>query len=305
MIAAAAVAVATVSAGGGHSQAAARYRSGAAVRGQSGAAANRAAAQRDAAELLTRVVLPPGASRLNREPAGDHGYLEPQSALESDTAREVAHAWWQVRGAPTAAIAFVQAHHPAAATVAGTGTAGDTRTGASASMIFFQWPALAGVLGLRTVRVTATSLGAGRTGVLIESQSDWIVPRPVTERIPPSVARVDITSGAPGAPPSVSLSVTGRGRVRRILNLINGLPIAQPITYGCPVLFDPRVIIMRFRTSAGRTLAVLTYDDFRPWSSPSAGCKTVGLTIADRPQTPLLGGSFLHTLAQLLARSLI
>jgi len=279
--------------------------SAAAAGGSGGSASNRAAAQRDADGLVARVVLPPGAVRLGGEPAGDNGYLKPLPALESDTAHALADVWWQVPGTPETAVAFIEAHRPAGATQFGSGSSASSQTGASASMVFFQWPAVGTVLGYRTVTVTATALSAGETGVLIESQSDWIVPRPTSERIPSAVARIDITSGAPRKRPPVSLSVTRAGQVRSIVRLINGLPIAQPVAIACPSLSDPRMITLRFRAASGRTLAVLTYDDFRPWSSPSVDCKTVGLSIGGRGQPPLLGGSFLSTLAKLVGRSLI
>lgn len=127
------------------------------------------------------------------------------------------------------------------------------------------------------------------------------MPRPAAERIPLTTSVIDITSGVEAQPAVESLSVTNRSDVRKIVTLINGLPIAQPIVYACPMLTDPRIITMTFRTVAGGpALAVLTYDDFRPWPGPSEACKTVDLTIAGRRQDALTGGSFVLAIGRIL-----
>src|ERR1700677_256764 len=50
------------------------------------ARANRRAARRDAASLLTKLKLPAGATSVSSEPAHDHGYLQPQPLLEEEFA---------------------------------------------------------------------------------------------------------------------------------------------------------------------------------------------------------------------------
>jgi hypothetical protein len=268
-------------------------------------APDRAVARRDAPGLLSKVVLPAGATRLGSEPRDDNGYLKPQRVLVGDAAHVVAHAWWQVMQTPDQLIAFVKAHPPAGGTPAWTSNAGNSRTGTSALSVGFEFKAIPNVLGYRTVTVTATALHGGRTGVLLESQSDWIVERSAAERIPADVREIQIAVTRPGKPSALRLSVTGGPRVGRIVGLLNRLPIAQPIVYACPAEFDPKLITMTFRSATGATLAVLSYADFRPWSAPSVACKTIQLTIGGRPQTSLLGGSFLSAIARILHRSLI
>jgi hypothetical protein len=267
--------------------------------------ANRVASRRDARSLLAKLALPAGATRLFSEPHGDHAYLKVQGALEGDEARAIAHGWWEAPGAPVEVIAYVRAHPPAGGTPFGTGAAGNIYSGTSADSLYYQWPGVRGVLGYRELAVTATALPDGETGVLAEAQSDWIVPRPTVERIPLSTGEIDITSGAPGQPPSESFSVSRTSEIQKVVRLINGLPIAQPIAYMCPALTDPRLVRMTFRAAiGGPALAVLSYYDFRPWSGPSQACKTVDLTIAGRRQDPLIGGDYLQAIGRMLGRSL-
>jgi hypothetical protein len=271
-----------------------------------GSAENQAAARRDAPSLLAKVNLPNGASRLTSEPSGDNGYLKSLEALEGDEAHAVASGWWQVPATPRQVIGFVKQHPPAGAKQSGTGGGANSNTGTSSVSVYFQWPAVPGVLGPRTVLVTATSLPGGDTGVLVEAQSDWVVLRPSSERIPSAVRTIELTSAALGEPgPSIALRVTRRSQVAAIVRLINWLPVAQPVTYGCPALINPRVIKLRFEAGAGAPLAVLTYMDYYPWLSPSIGCKPIGLMLAGQRQDPLLGGGFLKALTAIVGKTLV
>ena len=103
----------------------------------------------------------------------------------------------------------------------------------------------------------------------------------------------------------VSVTIGSRAAVRRLVRLINSLPVAQPIVYMCPLEIDPRQITVTFRGQTGDTLAVLSYADFKPWSAPSGGCKTVQLTIGGRRQDALDGGSFIFPLQRIVGRRLI
>ncbi|MFZ0043428.1 MAG: hypothetical protein WAK93_19115 [Solirubrobacteraceae bacterium] len=266
---------------------------------------NRRAARRDAPLLLAKLILPPGAIHLPTEPAGDNGYLKPMEALESDMAHVVARAWWQLPGTPAEAIAFIRAHPPAGPQLSSTGSLGNRNTGTSALSLSYQWRGVGEKLGQRELTVTTTALPNGQTGLLAEAQSDWIVPRPKSERIPSSTRLIQITTGTSGAKWTGFLSVTGAAKVDRIVGLINGLAIAQPIVYVCPPQTNPRLITMTFRASPDtRALAVLTYADYQPWSGPSEACKTVQLTVGGRRQDPLIGASFLKTIGRLLGTSL-
>lgn len=270
-----------------------------------GSAANRAAAHRDARSSLAKVLLPIGAVQLGSEPPGDSGDLKPLQVLEGNLAHAVAWVWWEVPGTSSALIAYVESHPPAGSTEYSTGGLENSAGGMTAWTVSFRWPAITNVLGDRTVAVTATALGDGETGVLVEAQSDCVVLRSWSERIPSMTREIQITSGAPGSPPAIALLVTRAAEMRRIVGLINALPIAQRVVYACPALTDPRVITISFRAATGARLATLTYMDFRPWAAPSIGCKTIGLTIGGRRERSLIGGYFLRTLATLIGRSLI
>jgi hypothetical protein len=245
--------------------------------------------------------LPAGAARRAAKPRGDHGYL---SIDHQGNASQ--HRWWELSGSPAALIAFVRAHAPAGAAQTEIGSEQNLRRDTSAQTLGYQWPAVRGVLGLRELQLTATALSDGKTGVLAQSFSGWIRPRPSSEQIPASTDEVTITIGRPRQPATESLAATNGSQVRRIVMVIDRLSIVQGGARSCALETDPRIVTMTFDTaSQAKPAAVLTYVDYRLWSDPSNACKPVALTIGGRVQDPLIGGRFLQTIGRVLGRSLI
>jgi hypothetical protein len=218
------------------------------------------------------------------EPAHDNGYLAPLRLLEAEFASATGHAWWTVPGEPQSVIDAIEADPPPGATQDGTGSAGNVKTGTSELEVDYQGPPVAGMLGARLLRVTVTSLGRRLTGVLAESQSVWIVPRPASDRIPAATRIVQISSAVPGAADDGSLTITPGAQVGSIVALVNRLPLVQPGVTSCPGLMLPaKTIVLTFRAHAsGAAVAVLRYIDYRPWKAASSSsaipysCRSAG-----------------------------
>jgi hypothetical protein len=77
----------------------------------------------------------------------------------------------------------------------------------------------------------------------------WIVPRPLSERVPAKTHEIDIKISKPDGAPTVSLSVTSAAEVRRIVALIDAMPVTQPGATSCPALRldGARLIAIEFR----------------------------------------------------------
>ena len=101
---------------------------------------NRAAAESDAAQLLSKIRLPAGAVRVSREMPGDSGFLKAQPALVRVDALAGAHRWWVVEGDPAGVIAYFEAHNPIGSKRVETGSGGNLRTGTSGTTVGYQWP---------------------------------------------------------------------------------------------------------------------------------------------------------------------
>jgi hypothetical protein len=257
-------------------------------------AGNKSAARRDAATHVLSVRLPVGASRSPAEPRGDGGTLKPLTALVATTARADARAWWRVSDSPNAVLSYVEAHPPAGAKQTGTGTACSATCSKS---VTYDWPAIAGVMGFRELIVTVAPLSGGETGVLASAESDWIVPRPATEKIPKGVRLIAITASKIGGPVMGSFAVTDARQIRRIVSLFDGMPIAQPGAIACPALIvaaTTRRITFMFRARAeGPSLARASYIAYAPYMESSGACNAISFKIRGRRQDPLIGGEFL------------
>jgi hypothetical protein len=168
-------------------------------------------------------------------------------------------------------------------------------------MVDYTWSPVPGILGYREVQVTVTALPGAVTGVLAESQSDWIVPRPHSERIPPTVRQIVITSRKPGHRPT-STRVTDRRKVSQVVAVFNAMPIVQPIIFSCPLLLTGSpVVTFTFRTRpSGRTTAHASFTEFPHLGAGSGPCNPVELRIHGRPQDPLTGGHFVSRLEKIL-----
>ncbi len=265
-------------------------------------ASNRHVAQRDAANLLRRLRLPPGAVSSPTEPTGDGGHLKPMPSLNATSAAVDQHAWWQVAGSPSAVLAYIKSHRPSGSKLDGSGELYNKGALVDQSLTF-EWPPVRGVLAERELSVTLTALPGGATGALAQAQSVWIVPRPRSEKVPSMVHELDVASAPVDGSPTVDLSVTSAAKVRRIVSIFNALPIVQPGVYSCPALLtqSARVITLSFRRDAGgQLLAQAQYVAYPHLAYVSGPCNAIDLTIAGRRQKPLLGGNFLWRVQRLL-----
>lgn len=269
--------------------------------------ANKRAARQDVAKLLQRLRLPTGATSSPTEPAGDGGHLKPMPSLNVTSARVDAHDWWLVPAGTDSVLAYLKANASVGSKLDGSG--GLYMRGKPIDQTLdFAWPAVRGVLGERELSVTVMELGDGRTGVLAQAQSDWIVARSRSERIPATVHAIDLSIAVLNGPTTVALTVTNAAEVRSLVWMLNAMPVVQPAVYLCPALIEngARVITFSFRASAaGPLLARATYVAYPDLAYDSGPCNAIDLTIAGRGQKPLLGGDVLRRVQRLIGVRLL
>jgi hypothetical protein len=157
----------------------------------------------------------------------------------------------------------------------------------------------------RILQVTVTGLPGGGTGLLAEAQSDWYVPRPVSERVPQGVKHIELTAGAIGKPPTVARTLSSVTTVDRIIKLIDSMPVVQPNVVGCPaeMTSGARVIALAFIGAASQQLAEANYDDYAPLRTPSGPCKPITFTVHHILRMPLIGGRFVAQLERIVGFS--
>lgn len=215
--------------------------------GAGGERANPRAAQRDAAQLLRRVVLPADAVASAGDPAGDGHWLSRPGQVPAAVNLVDRHRWWTVAEDETDASAFVRAHQPKG-TRSVTEGIGDGQQFSTDSLTF-QLAPIGGALGTRWVVVALISLAGGQTGVRVDAEVQWLVPRPAGERIPREARFLEVTVGRPNHPLTSDVSVTSPAKIRRIASLINGLETVQPGVFDCTGEAEDPVVRFTFRSA--------------------------------------------------------
>jgi hypothetical protein len=239
------------------------------------AKANKAAAQADASWLLSQTVLPADATRLPAKPSWDAGECPcPITPNAVDDA-----GWWQAPESFQDVIAFVEAHPPPGSTVGGTGSSGQIGHGESSETVIIDWPPEPGVLGERTLTVSAIPLPGGSSGVRADGVSVWITPRPLSERVPQArLLRVTVTQG----PKRLQGPITVRSarKTHKVIALLNRLPAAQPGVSACPLDRGIRVVLDFYATKRTQTPAAVA-------TIVVGGCGGVGLRVHGHEEPPL------------------
>ena len=213
----------------------------AAQAGQSQLQANKAAAQRDARELLGLLRLPNDVRRSAGRPRVGGTLVGERSASGQYFAGD--QAFWTTHANPETIIAYIKAHRPRGSRIesSGSGSAGST----SSLELMLNWPPVGLQLYGRTLTVSVISGPNVPSAVVAWSQSAWIVPRPNAERVPSGARSVAITlrigTGVSGTRHMhISTYVVWRkSRVDTLVNEFNRLPIVQPgVTYACPLMLS-------------------------------------------------------------------
>ena len=169
-------------------------------------------------------------------------------------------------------------------------------------MLSFYLAALPGVISSRTLTITAVALRGGVTGIRVDAQDTWIMPRLAAAMIPAGVHEIQVTSARRGAAPTVSLKVTAPAKVRRIIRLVDELPTVQSgVAYHCPPAKPGDLVVaFDFRANAGKPLLARARLIAEPDYAPGP-CDPISFSIRGHRQTPLVGDGFLTQVQRLLS----
>jgi hypothetical protein len=243
---------------------------------------NERAANRNAARLLSRLVLPPGAVPLPAEPAGDRGLLRTgRNSWSGDGDR---HRFWRVHAPLDSVLAFVKAHPPYGSQKPSLlwGRELASRIGE------FLFPPIPRRVWRRLLLITVVALPHGWTGVRADGQAAWVVERSRAQRVPGGVREVDVRA------PNFAQRVTNEAKVGTIVRWFNALPLSR--SGGKCAVPTPPIVRLVFRRAGGSPLARAAVPEMYP------GCVGITLTIPGRPPPGYIGDQirFLRRLHRLL-----
>lgn len=252
--------------------------------------ANRQAAVQEARVLIDRLVLPPSAIRVSREPLGDRALSRP-ATLPGEVNLIDLHRYWRVPDPAASLFGFIRSHPPAGSRWAGSGLPGEGSQPSTLS-ITYNWSPVDGVLDSRSLAVTVVKL-PGATVVRADAEVVWAVPRPEKERIPAGAHVLDVTiAREPSRSEESSFTITVHDpqTLAEISALIDELPTVQPSASGlCPDLVPRPTVTFTFRSKSGVPLAIASTP--ASTAGPLNGCNAMNFTVLGRVQNKLLDGA--------------
>lgn len=241
-----------------------------------------AEAKRDARSLVTKVILPPGRSPRRTAPAGLGSSSTARNCMQSpDTVGF--YDFWRTVESGQSMMTWMQNHPPAGSTLFQAGAYGQSGT-IRDEWVVFSFPPAAGVSASRQLRVDWVPLRHGGSGVEVQSNVVWLLPRPAAEQVPGDVRSVTLTFTqypiSQGAETTQTVDVTASQQVQAIVWVTNLLPLLPP---GPPAACaeQPPTVDATFKDANGNIIA----------TADSAWCGDgVSFSIGGQPQYALGDG---------------
>jgi hypothetical protein len=258
-------------------------------------ASNREQARTDAQRLLAMVRVP--AESVLASAPHRTGFEQVQRFI-GVSASATASRTWIVHGSVNRLLRYVVAHLRPGSKWLGSGSGGPE---ADVSQIR-SWPPVRGVLDGRWLQIEAYAHGA-RTYLTARTESQWVVARDASERIPSSITRITVSIADARGQGVHQMTVTKPRVVHQIVGLYNSLGVIQPaIIMGCPP--EPAgVLTLRFYNSPTNVIATAsssTAADARwPASAPAWACFPISIRLVQRSY-PSLSGNVIRPLERLL-----
>jgi len=273
--------VALVAAGATVTVAAGLPSRGVSVPAPGSAAANERAADAAARRLLSTLMLPAGATVSASDPSP--GRLSVPGFSQASIALVDLHRFWRVSEGPSAVSAWVLSHPPAGGSFLGSG--GDGGSGYRVETPAYSFAPVGSALLSRTLAVSVTAARGGGSAVRVDAEVEWLIPRPRSERVPAGVRLVALTDTRvdvhTGKSTTARIVVTDAARVRRIVGLVDALPLDELGDVPCTASFGT-VDLKFYARQSGRVLGEATTTGF---------CDAVAFDVRGRAEPMLIGAA--------------
>lgn len=254
---------------------------------------NRADANADAQSLLAMVRVPPGS---RPAPLPPNAGFDQDQAFIGVSASATASQTWIVHDSVEKTLRYAVARLHPGSRIQSTGSGGDSESQIRA------WPPVKGVLDGRWLQLQAYSYGT-HTYLTARTQSEWVITRAASERIPSNVTKITITVTNGDGRKTHQLTITKTGAVGEVVRLYNSLGVIQPATImGCSG--EPGgVLALRFYSSPTSVIAKASSpaDGNPAWPASAAAwaCFPIKITLGQHG-APSLSGNVITPLAMLL-----
>jgi hypothetical protein len=167
----------------------------------------------------------------------------------------------------------------------------------------YEWPPVGEVLDVRALNIEVTATASGGSTLYVDAQSQWIVTRPLRERVPAGVHEIVVSEANLGGATKTLRTVTAPAKLRSLAALLDSYWLVQPGAISCPIYRTTRTVILTFRSAGGAELAraSATTGNDESWPPSIAGwaCYPIDFTIDGRAQ-PALAGNLIAPLERIL-----
>ena len=217
-------------------------------------------AEADAAAILAAFVVPPGARKLPGPPSGQANQLKDITGSSESPNWIDKTGFWQVKGDPQQVLAWTASH------VGRTHTTGGLTTNLPVSgrpetvwELDYGLPPVPAVEDWRELTVEVADAGSGQTAIRVDAQVTWLPARQASQLVPAAATAITMSVITyPGTKPPRPVTVTSAAAVRRIVALVNSLPVFPPGPRECglPVAGGTLALVLTFLAAPqGRVLA--------------------------------------------------
>jgi hypothetical protein len=248
-------------------------------------------AEADAAAILAAFVVPPGARKIPGAPPGRANQMKNITAYSASPNWIDKAGFWQVKGDPQRVLAWTASH------VGRAHTADSLTTYLPTSFLpatvwerDYVLPPVPAVEDTRELTVEVADAGNGQTAIRVDAQVTWMPARQAGEMVPAAATAVTLSVVPDGnlkrKPPQPE-TITSPVAVRRIVAMVNSLPVFPPGPRECGPGGIAALVLTFFAAPRGRVLATAVVE--------LEGCEPVGFAVGavkNPTEIPFLGGGF-------------
>ena len=240
-------------------------------------ATNAQAAADKAQSLLDEFRMPAGSQRLSTRPATAPSRADSISFVPATPDLVTSTGWWSSTLTPSALSSWLAANPPKGLSEAQSTTRHGFGARSIVQLIYMGQGS--GAVDEIAVFTNVFALPDGRTGLQLTALVTYRPDRPVAETLPAAARLVVTASNGYGPGHSTgSTTVTNAAQIKRVEDLIDGLPTAPQGAYSCPADFGGD-LALDFDSASGSLLAQVQIH--------LSGCGGASVTIGGRHEPDL------------------
>jgi hypothetical protein len=216
-------------------------------------------ADADAAAILAAFVVPPGARKLPGPPTGQASEMKQITGSSASPNWIDKTGFWQVTGDPKQVLSWTAGHvgrsHTSFGVITNLPVSGRPETVWERDYVL---PPVPAVEDTRELTVEVADAGNGQTAIRVDAQVTWLPARQASEMVPATATAITLSvfpNGNLNKKPPRPATVTSPAAVRRVIAMVNALPVFPPGPRECGMNQGTELVLTFLAAPRGRVLA--------------------------------------------------